>query len=231
MKFGRIAAGTRQTKPVPFEAGGQKYTPAVRALSAMEEIDVEAAAIAVCLEKKAEPKQGSPIYTRARAFAVLARAYLDPDTLALPTPEPFFEFGADAIGELDPETVAYLHEMQDAWQEEVSPGFHHKTTSELLDIVRKLAEDEHDPLEFGRLSAFTRLTLVPFMAKLLRASPVLNSSPGGDSAPSTSASSSAAPTAPAPTTSLPASSTSPTTTTPSSGASGGGVGSPSSSDP
>jgi hypothetical protein len=209
LKFSQVALGTRAEQKTKFLYDGKEQSIVIRPLSQAEEIDVESDAIRAAKAKGAEAVPGNPIYEATRMMAVIEKAILDPDSPAQAR-EPYFDGGVTQIGEmLDTDTIAHLHALQQAWQEECSPSFRHKTSAELLKIAHTLSEDEHDPLAFARYSLKTQWSLGPFMARLLRGSPVFSSFSGSNSAPSPDSTASA----PSPTSDPRDTSNSPTATT------------------
>lgn len=182
MKFSLVKHGTRAEKPASFKFYENDVAILLRPLSLAEEIDTAAAAIAMATAKKSEPKPGNAIYDAALMAATLHVCCIDPDS----SPEArtsVFDGGVDQVlKELDGDTTALLYEQQQIWQEECSPTLHKVSLGELFNITKKLAEDEHDPLAFLRLSPRMRVTLARFMAALLRTSQVLNTEPGSSSA-------------------------------------------------
>lgn len=198
MKFSQVAAGTRAEQKATFVHGKREDgSPAehailLRPLSQSEEIDCEAEAMGASKLKGGKGERGEPIYEATRMMAVIARAVLDPES-PVDKREAFFDLGIRQIGGLDPDTIARLHQLQQAWQEECSPSFRHKTTADLLALAHTLSEDEHDPLACARLSQKTQWTLLPFMARLLRDSPVFKSFFGSSSETLPASAASAAP--------------------------------------
>lgn len=167
MKFSQVILGTRAEKAIAFEAGGKTRTALVRPLSLAEEIDADAEAIKLSKRKGAEAVAGNTVFESYRMMAVVACAILDEDSPPAAR-ERYFDGGIEQVATLTPDVIAHLHQLQQAWQEECSPSFTHKTTADLFVLVRKLVEDEHDPLVFARVSVKTQWTLLPFMARLLR---------------------------------------------------------------
>lgn len=165
MKFSQVSKGTRAEKAHEFTVREFTHKILVRALSAGEEMDVEAVAIREAKKRGAEPVAGNSVFESARMMAVIADAILDPDSPS-DKREPYFSLGLPEIGSLDPDTIAHLHQVQQAWQEEISPSYRHKGPADLFKLVKEVA-DSDDPLVFARYSLKTQWSLGPFMAKLL----------------------------------------------------------------
>jgi hypothetical protein len=186
MKFSQILAGVRAEQPASFQVGtGEDGKPilasvVLRPLSMMEEMDVEADAISDCKAKGAEASPRNPVYESARILAVLSRSVLDPDS-PKDKREPFFDLGSSQAGSLDPDTLANLHAMQEAWQEECSPSYRHKSPAELMLLVKEMADNDADPFRFARYSRKTQWSLALFMARMLVLSPAFSSWPGSSS--------------------------------------------------
>lgn len=188
MKFSQIAKGKRAEKPHIFTFGQQlvggvmvpiQHEVLVAPLSAIEEMDVEADAIREAKRRGAEPVAGNSVFESARMMAVIHAAILDKDSPP-GAREPYFALGLTEIGTLDPDTIAHLHQVQQAWQEEISPSYRHKNGADLFKLVKEVA-DSDDPLVFARYSLKTQWSLGPFMAKLLRPSLTSSSSSGSSS--------------------------------------------------
>lgn len=186
MKFSLVAKGARAEQAATFHFRGSDVAVLFRPLSVAEEMGAEADAIKACKAVGAEAKTGQPIYEAARMVAILVAGCLDPDSPAGDARAPLFDGGsAQVCAELDTDTIGLLYEQHQVWQEQCSPSFRQKTDGQLFQIAKALAEDEHDPLAFLRLSPKTRLTCAIFMAALLRKLHAFNSPSGGslDSSP------------------------------------------------
>ena len=169
MKFAAIANRAAREKRIdillPRSEG--PVTVLVRASSALE--DQQAVAFAVSEARaKGSPKQepGDQIYDTALWAHIVATTYLDADS-----PEDartrFFDGGAQQVlSGLPTDSIAYLFQSQQEWQEEVSPSYKAKSAQELVAIVRSIAERDGDVF-FSRCSPLTQLSSARFMAALL----------------------------------------------------------------
>jgi hypothetical protein len=176
--FSKMAKGKRARKSITFPllaAAGAEAAEArelavdVIVLSGLEDAEVMTKARAFAKERGVEdPKDGNPIYDLALWAFTLAIACVDPES---PETEPraFFDGGADQIfgsNLLGRDTIAYLYEHQQQWQDEVSPRARTVGAEELLAHVLAVASAE-DPTPFFRLAPALRWTLHRSMAALL----------------------------------------------------------------
>lgn len=181
MKFSSAIRGKRAEKPASFTdlvESEKVHTFALRPLTAMEEIDAVAMAIAVSKQKGSAPEPGKAIYDETLMAAIVAASCVDVESPA-ESREAFFPGGYTQILEsLDGDTIASLHEQQGILQEEASPSFRNVSVGELYAIAKELVEGVENNLPFDqlmriclRLSPKTRLTLLLFMAAQLRQLP------------------------------------------------------------
>lgn len=171
MKFSQIAKGASAERPVKVLTKGKEIPARLRPLSAMEEADAVASAIAFSRKKNSEPKAGQPIYESALAAATVAAATLDDDSPPEKR-EPFFDGGMDSALDLDTDAIAILFEEQQAFQEETSPSFRAKSTHELFALLKEVVEKD-DPFFYRRISPATRWSLQRITGALLRSARVL----------------------------------------------------------
>ncbi len=163
MKASAIARGTAAERPTSYIAGKDaKGDPLVvqvllRPLSALEEADIEAEAIAFAKKRGAPTTENSAIYEAAFMGATLALAVLDPDSPPAAR-EKYFDQGLDQVLALDPDTIAQLHEQQRIWQEECSPSANKMSAVELMRLCTEIAE-RNDPKAYSLLSPGMRWRL------------------------------------------------------------------------
>lgn len=135
---------------------------------------------------KAEP--GVEAYDYGKAVATVALACVDVDS-SPDNPVPFFgtaempsleERANDVLKNplIGRDTILYLAECQDVWQDECSPqpGVGERTPEEYFKMIAEVVAE--GPLAFLRLSAGSRLKFLLFTANLLLASQTLNSTSG-----------------------------------------------------
>lgn len=138
---------------------------------------------------KAEP--GVELYDYGKAAATVAIACVDPDS-PLDALVPFFgqsekptleERASDVLSSrvIGRDTIMYLAECQDVWQDECSPqpGIGEKTPEEYYSMIAEVAAQ--GPLAFLRLSAGSRLKFLHFTANLLTALPTPSTTSGATS--------------------------------------------------
>lgn len=192
MKFSSAIKGKRVERPASFRdlvESDKVHTFALRPLTAMEEIDAVATAIAVSKQKGSAPEPGKPIYDETHMAAIVATACVDIDSPA-ESREAFFPGGyAQILESLDGDTIASLHEQQALLQEETSPSYPTVSVGDLFGIAKELLEgvENNAPFEvlirrYLQLSPKTRVTFTLFLVSLLRTSPVFkpqSSSPSG----------------------------------------------------
>lgn len=178
MRFSSLVKGKRAERAATIRVGVADVPLRLRPLSAIEETDVIAAAIAHAKAKGAEPTAGHPIYEAAIMANTLAVACIDPDS----DDGAFFDGGAaQVLSELDTDTIAQLYEQQQIWQEECSPSVRAKSFEELFGLAKKLSETD-DPLAYVRLSPRTRWILQRTTGALLPTSPEPKPQPSSPSA-------------------------------------------------
>jgi hypothetical protein len=178
--FSQLAKGKRARKGISFPllapqaaegegARERELQVDVIVLSGLEDAEVMAKARAFAKERGVDdPKDGNPIYDLALWAFTLAVACVDPESPET-EPRPFFDGGADQImgsNLLGRDTIAYLYEHQQQWQDEVSPRARTIGAEALLAHVVAVAASE-DPTPFFRLAPALRWTLHRSMAALL----------------------------------------------------------------
>ena len=198
MKASQLVKGTRAIRRVPLprlQDGRQSLEPSgsegqaavsssvevgVRALTGVEQLTILERAAEDAQKRKAEAKEGNPVYDLLVAAHTLAIACVDPDD---PELRPFFDGGAEQIlasEELGTDGIAALCEQQAQWQDACSPQALTLTDDELKAAVVELAGPGGADF-FLRLRPGLRLMLARFMAGLLLTSHQDNSGSGGTS--------------------------------------------------
>lgn len=193
-KFSSIVRGKRAEKDImmpPVDGGDGSEVPAlVVALDGIEEEEVlvRARERAIAHGIK-EPKVGEPIYDLALMVETLAVAVLDVDS-PVDNRQPFFDGGSDNVRSYGREAIAYLYQLQQMWQEEVSPTVSKLDAAGTIDAMVKIGgPDEREARLFlERCSPGLLVNLARSMAALLYGS-LMPSSPSGSSSASTTASS------------------------------------------
>lgn len=190
-----ILKGTRQLRRVeiPLKNMIQDGVPVVvpvglRVLSGEDYAQILAFATKFAVDRNAKPEPGNETYDYGKAVGTVAIACADADSDPN-APVPFFgesdspsleERAADVLSNqlIGRDTILYLVECQDVWQDECSPqpGVGERTPEDYFKMIGEVAAE--GPLAFLRLSAGTRLKFLVFTANLLTASQMLNSTPG-----------------------------------------------------
>lgn len=126
----------------------------VRALLAFERERILELAALRCKSKGGTPEENNPLYNHALAIYTVASSCVDPDA-APGTDAPLFfapkgqEFSIEAAAEvlrtskhITDDTILYLRERQEAWQDQINPQAMSLADNELWDVVKKGVEDE-----------------------------------------------------------------------------------------
>jgi len=124
-KFSSIIKGTRATRqqelpqPIGASENAEPIKALVRALNGVEEAAALTSARADAVRAKVEkPGPGEPEYDLALMVHTIALAYMDPDD----DETPIFDGGPDQVREhYGREAIAYLYEVQQAWQDDCAP--------------------------------------------------------------------------------------------------------------
>jgi len=191
MKFSQISKGTRAEQQVtlPPPDGTEAPIPSlVRALNGTEEgAALEHARAYAKARGVAEPRPGEPLYDLALMVETVAVAYLDPESPAAAR-EPLFDGGPDQLRQhYGREAITYLYEIQQAWQDEVSPSLKKLDAKGYVEALFKLGgPDEEDArVFFIRSLPGLRWSLARTMALQLVTS-LSDSSPSGTTSESSS---------------------------------------------
>lgn len=153
MKFSTVTKGTRAEKAIelPPPDGSEKGVPTMlRALNGVEEGVALKETREYCKAQGiAEPKTGEPIYDLALMVETIRLACLDPES-PLGAREPLFDQGADQIrGAYGREAIAYIYELQQDWQDEVSPSIKKLDVKAYIDTLFKMGgPDEEEARTF-----------------------------------------------------------------------------------
>jgi hypothetical protein len=170
MKFANVLQGKRAerrvTVPGFFDAEGKPFEVLMVPITGLEYESACAAARARAIEKGTpDPKIGDPVYDLAQQAFILAAGCLDCDS-----PEhartPAFQDGIEILKNMHPETIVYLHEMHEAWQDDVSPYSHKLDGDSFMQRLREVA-GPNGPAAFMGLSPSTRLNFGLSTARML----------------------------------------------------------------
>lgn len=166
MKFSSVerAARTRELAVI-LPGVAEPVRVLVRAVSALEEQLAVGFAITEARSKGClKPEPGEALYDVALWSKVVASAYFDAESA---DGAAFFDGGAAQVLEKLPvDSIAYLFQEQQRWQEEVAPSFKTKSGEELVEAVRAIATQAGDVF-FSRCSPSTQMLCARFMAGLL----------------------------------------------------------------
>lgn len=145
----------------------------VRAVSAFEELEAARTAHEEARKRgMGTPEAGDERFDVPRWAAIVAKAFLDADS-PIEGREPYFETVAEVL-DLPLDSISYLFQVQQAWQEEVSPSYKARSIPELIEAVKKVAETDGEVF-FSRCSPLMQLHLSRFMASRLVSSPSMTS--------------------------------------------------------
>jgi hypothetical protein len=170
VKFSQVAKGTSAEKPSKFRHGETDIEILLRPLNAGEEVEIIAkASKSAVKDGVTSPRPGDSIYDAHLMSETLALSCLDPDSPADARTSTFDE-GPKQVLQLDNDTILLLWEQQRMWQEECSPSVQAKSTKDLFELAKEVAEGD-DPFAYVRLSQRTRWQLQHFTAALLVKSP------------------------------------------------------------
>jgi hypothetical protein len=192
MKLSQIALGRAAERPTEFpviDAEGLVVTvkALVRVIDGTEETKGLVYAAQYATDNGAtDAREGHPLWDLGFMAKIVHLACLDPESPEKKR-EPTFD-SVEQVLSLPRETIAFLFEAQQVWQDQCSPTVKRFDANKLLDHVRELAESESD-LPFLRLSPALRLILLRSMAALLMSAPEaksLGSSSSASAGPDTS---------------------------------------------
>lgn len=172
MKFANILRGKRAeqrvTVPGYFVEDGKPFEVILVPITGLEYesacVDARARAISKGVP---DPKIGDPIYDLAHQAFVLALGCMDVDS-----PEdartPAFKDGIEILTNMNPETIVYMHERHEVWQDEVSPYVHRVGADEFMTRLREVAGPD-GPATFMGFSLSMRLNFALSTARMLSA--------------------------------------------------------------
>lgn len=175
MKFSQLALGKAAENPFSFPMLGEAGTPIevaclVRPLDGTEEaVAIEFADGYAAARGVKEAREGNALWDLGYMVKVIAIGCLDPDSPEKAR-EPLFDRGTEQVLSLPRETIAFIFEGQQLWQDRVSPTQKKIAGFELIAKVREIAEAENE-LPFLRLSPALRWTCMRSMASLLLNAP------------------------------------------------------------
>lgn len=155
-RFCDVLKGTRAIKRVEVPYGDDAIICGIRALSADEEAEAHAVALAYAAEKGVKSATTEdPAYLIGLRSAVLFRSCVDVDSESAR----YFDSEAQIRGEIDPDRIALIYEQQEQWQAHASPRASKMSGEEWTQGVVACAQGVDEAERF-----FTRL------APVLRAS-------------------------------------------------------------
>lgn len=168
MKFSAIRAGKRAIKRIELpnfeQADGTKVFVGLRPLTTGEYFDVVKSAIEYAKAKgSTHPTDGDVLYDTARMAFTLAISAVDVDDEA----NLFFDTGIDEmIVQVGVQTLVFLYQHQELWQDQCSPFAHKLTTDELAAKVREVAGPDGD-MHFIHMPPSMRVSFARSMAAQL----------------------------------------------------------------
>lgn len=169
MKFSSLQLGARAERVIELpnrQHEGKPVEIILRALTAAEESDALRRGFEFAIQKGNEkPAAGDPLYDLGVMVHTLALGCLDPDS-PIDDRTPFFDGGADQIMKLGRETIHFLYQRQELWQDECSPYMRTMSADELMAKVQEVASSSDDG-PFLRMSPATRWIFTRTTARLL----------------------------------------------------------------
>lgn len=170
MRFSNVLKGTRAERSLEipgFETDGKPFVVLARPLTGLEYESACASARVRAVEKGVEnPVIGDPIYDLALMAHILAVGCVDPDS----PPDartPSFDSAAQILERMNPETIVFVHQNHEVWQDECSPSVHKIEDNEMYNKVSEVAGAD-GRATFMRFSPSTRVTFSLSMARTLR---------------------------------------------------------------
>lgn len=173
MKFENVVKGKRAEEPIEvpgfFDEGGKPFVVLAVPLTGLEYQGACAFARAQAVEKGVpNPSIGDPIYDLALMAHVLFQGCLDPDS-----PEKArtasFTSAASILTELSPETIVYVHERHELWQNDCSPNVHKFDGDDALFTAVSEVAGPTGRATFMRFSPSMRLSFSVSTARTLKA--------------------------------------------------------------
>jgi len=170
MRFSEGSKSAAREKPLTIALPDREDKVLVRPTGALE--DIESRKFAMAQVKAAgapDARDGDAIYDASFWAHVVATAFLDVDSSASGRVK-YFTDAAEVLRELPTESIAYLFQSQQQWQEEASPNYKALSPGQLVGMIEKLAKADGDVF-FSRCSPSTQSSLARFMAVLLESLP------------------------------------------------------------
>ncbi|WP_394847402.1 hypothetical protein LZC95_08045 [Pendulispora brunnea] len=168
----RLGAKAERPITIPIALGddGVIDTPCVVVpLTAAQDAEVLTFALEYARARGAEPKEGEPLFDLACMVKTIELSVRDVDS-PREAREPFFDGGTDQVLQfLSRETIVFVYERQQIWQDECSPSVRRVSAADLVDHITRIAEAEDD-LPFVVLSPAMRWICTRIMARLHLAS-------------------------------------------------------------
>ena len=173
MKFSSLSLGSRAERSIELPGlshDGKPVTLLLRPLTGIEESDVLRRGFEFAIQEgNPKPVPGEQLYDLGVMAHTLAVGCLDPDSPA-DGRTPFFDGGVDQIlKKLGRETIHFLYQRHELWQDECSPYVRNMTADELMTTVQEVATSEGEG-PFLRMSPATRWIFMRTTARLLLAS-------------------------------------------------------------
>jgi hypothetical protein len=169
VKFSAIQIGARaeRTIELPDVLHEGKPVPIIlRPLTGIEEADALRRGYEFAAQGNAKAEAGDPIYDLGVMVHTLAVGCLDPDS-STEDRKPFFDGGAEQIlKQLGRETIHFLYQRHELWQDECSPYTRNMSANDLMLKVAEVASSIDDG-PFTRMSPATRWIFTRTTARLL----------------------------------------------------------------
>lgn len=173
MKFESVVKGKRAEESIEvpgfFDEGGKPFVVLVVPLTGLEYLSACAFARAHAVENGVpNPGIGDPIYDLALMAHVLFQGCLDPDS-----PENArsmsFSSAVSVLDSMSPETIVYVHERHELWQNECSPNVHSFGGDDALFAAVSEVAGPTGRATFMRFSPSMRLSFSVSTARTLKA--------------------------------------------------------------
>lgn len=181
VKFSSLQLGARAERTVELPGilhEGKPVSVLLRPLTGVEESDVLRRGFEFAIQEgNAQPRAGDPLYDLGVMVHTLAIGCLDPESPAEGRTA-FFDGGAPQIlKELGRETIHFIYQRHELWQDECSPYVRNMSGTELMNKIEEVAASMDDG-PFLRMSPATRWNFTRTTARLLLDSREAKSAPG-----------------------------------------------------